>query len=64
MPKIPEIPEPGPDQGFRIEFNVLAFTRGKHISPQRIEDAIIETLKDLDSFGYVRDLCVTRSEVQ
>lgn len=62
MPEIPEIPESGPAQGYRVEFQVIAFVKGHHISPQRIEDAIIKSVQENEAFCLVRNLSVTRSD--
>ena len=48
------------DKAFRIEFNVICFSKGS-VSPQRIEDAILELMKEHEAFGYVRNMYVTRS---
>ncbi len=62
MPEIPEIPDGGEPQGYRVELRVICYVKGHHISPQRIEDTIIKAVQEHEAFCLVRDLSVTRSE--
>lgn len=45
----------------RVEFHIVVFTSGQ-ISPQRIEDAITDTIKTNEAFGFVTDISTTRRE--
>ena len=62
MPTIPEIPDAGEPEGYRVEFHVIAYVKGHHISPQRIEDSIIKSVQENEAFCLIANLSVTRSD--
>jgi len=47
---------------YRIEMQLVIFTEGDHISPQRMEDEIISLIRNHKAFGYVKNVYVTRQE--
>ena len=51
-----------PKKAYRIEFNTVVYVDANHVSPQQIEDAIIVTIGELNAFGYVKNISVTRSD--
>lgn len=47
---------------YRIEFQIIAFTKSDHLSPQRMEDEITLLIQNHKAFGYVKNISVTRTD--
>lgn len=60
------------DQSFRISFDVIAFAKASHLSPQRIEERMQAALERIildetdppqgEVFGYIQNIQVTKND--